>query len=51
MMERYAHVRTEARRDAMNTLTLKVSPRAEEQPDSIVVPQESPTVAVSKLVM
>jgi integrase len=51
MMERYAHVRTEARRDAMNTLTLKVSQRAEEQPDSIGVPQESPTVAVSKLVM
>jgi len=42
MIERYSHIRTEVRREAMNSLTLKAPVKPEEQSNLNVVPKESP---------
>lgn len=39
MIERYSHIRTEARREAMNALTLKAPTRSEEK-RHLVEPQK-----------
>jgi integrase len=51
MIERYSHIRTEARREAMNTLTLKAPQKAEETPTSVQPPKDSPKEASAELVM
>lgn len=40
MIERYSHIRTEARREAMNALTLKAPTRSEEK-RHLVEPQKN----------
>lgn len=51
MIERYSHVRTEARRDAMNALTLKAPQKPEQQQNSVEIPKESPKESNPTLVM
>jgi hypothetical protein len=51
MIERYSHVRTEARRGAMNSLTLKAPEKSELKPNSIESPQESPKETAPALLM
>ena len=41
MIERYSHIRTEARRDAMNSLTLKAPVKPEVQSNLIEPPKET----------
>jgi len=51
MVERYSHVRTEARREAMNSLSLKPPEKPEKAEDSVGSPKESPKEAVLQRVM
>ncbi|MCX6630161.1 MAG: site-specific integrase [Candidatus Solibacter sp.] len=51
MIERYSHIRTEARRSAMDSLTLKAPQKPEEQPNPIQSPKDSPKVDTPTLVM
>lgn len=51
MIERYSHVRTEARRVAMDTLTLKAPQKPEEQQNPIESPKESPKVDTPTRIM
>jgi integrase len=51
MIERYSHIRTEARRGAMNSLTLKAPQKPEEQQNPIESPKESPKVDTPTLIM
>jgi hypothetical protein len=51
MIERYSHIRTEARRGAMNSLTLKAPQKPEEQQNPIESPKESPKVDTPILIM
>ena len=40
MIERYSHIRTEARREAMNALTLKAPTRSEEKRHLVEPPKK-----------
>ena len=51
MIERYSHIRTEARRSAMNSLTLKEPAKPKEQQTSVEPPKESPKESTPALVM
>jgi len=51
MIERYSHVRTEARHGAMNSLTLKAPGKPEQQQNSIESPKDSPKETTPTLVM
>lgn len=51
MVERYSHIRTEARREAMNSLTLKAPGKPEEQQNSIEVPKDSPKETIPARIM
>jgi integrase len=51
MIERYSHIRTEARREAMNALTLRVPAKQEIQSNAIDTPKESPKESTPTLVM
>jgi integrase len=51
MIERYAHIRTDARRSAMNSLSLKAPEKAKEQQNSAECPKESPKETTPALAM
>lgn len=51
MIERYSHIRTEARRSAMNSLTLKAPQKPEVQQNPTESPKESPKVSAPTRVM
>jgi integrase len=51
MIERYSHIRTEARREAMNSLTLKTPQKLEEKQNLVEPPKESPKETTTTRIM
>jgi hypothetical protein len=51
MIERYSHIRMEARRSAMNSLTLRAPQKPVEQQNPIEPPKESPKVDIPTRIM